>query len=156
VLEALTLGERIVTIQQAIDRPIPEAERAGVASRVFGDRAGVIIRRLDSDVIRQAAQDVADFGVAVSGVDADRIEVANDALSRLGLVWTGLGNRLAAAAAPALQAVADARAEAAKRTGPLGEAIDRRRDAALGRGGGGRGRRRRRGRAADHRRAGGR
>ena len=152
MLEALPLGERIVTIQQAIDRPIPEAERAGVASRVFGDRAGVIIRRLDSDVIRQAAQDVEDFGVAVSDVDADRIEVANDALSWLGLVWTGLGNRLAAAAAPGLQALA----EAAKRTGPLGEAIDRRRDAALGRGGGGRGRRRRRGRAADHRRAGGR
>ncbi|MFO7853775.1 MAG: phage tail tape measure C-terminal domain-containing protein, partial [Paracoccaceae bacterium] len=123
-LEALPLDARIIAIQEAIDALVPASERAGVASRIFGDRAGVVIRRLDAPTIRQAARDVADFGVAVADVDADRIEVANDAFSRLGLVWTGLGNRLAAAAAPGLQAVADALAEVARRTGPLGRAID--------------------------------
>ena len=63
------------------------------------------------------------FGVVVSEQDADRIERTNDAISRQGLVWRGLSNQLAVAAAPALEAVADAMAALASRTGPLGMAI---------------------------------
>ncbi|HBG97366.1 MAG TPA: phage tail tape-measure protein, partial [Rhodobacteraceae bacterium] len=55
--------------------------------------------------------------------DADQIERTNDAISRLGLIWRGLSNQLAVAAAPALEAVADAMAAVASRTGPLGIAI---------------------------------
>ena len=63
------------------------------------------------------------FGVVVSEQDADQIERTNDAISRLGLIWRGLSNQLAVAAAPALEAVADAMAVVASRTGPLGIAI---------------------------------
>ena len=63
------------------------------------------------------------FGVVVSETDADQIERTNDAISRLGLIWRGLSNQLAVAAAPALEAVADAMATLASRTGPLGQAI---------------------------------
>jgi hypothetical protein len=45
------------------------------------------------------------------------------AISRLGLIWHGLSNQLAVAAAPALEAVANAMAAMASRTGPLGTAI---------------------------------
>ena len=64
-----------------------------------------------------------DFGVVVSEADADRIERANAAISRLGLIWRGLSNQLAVAAAPALEAVANAMAALARTTGPLGIAI---------------------------------
>ena len=53
----------------------------------------------------------------------DRIERANAAISRLGLIWRGLSNQLAVAAAPALEAVANAMAGLARSTGPLGIAI---------------------------------
>jgi hypothetical protein len=66
---------------------------------------------------------VRDFGVAVSDQDARQIERTNDALSRLGLIWRGLANQLAVAAAPALEAVANAMAAVARTTGPLGQAI---------------------------------
>jgi hypothetical protein len=59
----------------------------------------------------------------VSEQDADQIERTNDAISRLGLIWRGLSNQLAVAAAPALEAVANAMAAIASRTGPLGIAI---------------------------------
>jgi hypothetical protein len=59
----------------------------------------------------------------VSEQDADQIERTNDAISRLGLIWQGLSNQLAVAAAPALDAVANAMAALASRTGPLGMAI---------------------------------
>ena len=73
--------------------------------------------------LRQATEDVLAFGVVVSEADADQIERTNDAISRLGLIWRGLSNQLAVAAAPALEAVANAMAAIASRTGPLGIAI---------------------------------
>jgi hypothetical protein len=66
---------------------------------------------------------VRDFGVVVSDQDADQIERTNDAISRLGLIWRGVSNQLAVAAAPALEAVANAMAAVARTTGPLGIAI---------------------------------
>ena len=122
-LQRLPLDARIATIQEALGRLIPEAERAAVASQLFGDRAALVFGRIDTDTLREATQDVRDFGVVVSDQDAAQIERTNDAISRLGLIWRGLSNQLAVAAAPALEAVADAMAAVARTTGPLGQAI---------------------------------
>lgn len=122
-LRRLPLDQRIAAIQEALATYVPEAERAAVASQLFGDRAGLVFSRIDTATLRQAAADVRDFGVAVSDQDARQIERTNDALSRLGLIWRGLSNQLAVAAAPALEAVANAMAALARTTGPLGLAI---------------------------------
>ena len=102
---------------------MPAAERAAVAGQLFGEEGSIAMARIDTATLRQATQDVRDFGVVVSETDADRIERANAAISRLGLIWRGLSNQLAAAAAPALEAVANAMAALARTTGPLGIAI---------------------------------
>jgi hypothetical protein len=122
-LQALPLDQRIALIQDRLAALVPEAERAAVASQLFGDRAALVFTRIDTATLRQATQDVRDFGVVVSDQDAARIERTNDAISRLGLIWRGLSNQLAVAAAPALEAVANAMAAAARTTGPLGIAI---------------------------------
>jgi hypothetical protein len=122
-LQRLPLDQRIAAIQDALARYVPEAERAAVASRLFGDRAALTFSRIDTATLRTATQDVRDFGVVVSQADAAQIERTNDALSRLGLIWRGVSNQLAVAAAPALEAVADALAAMARTTGPLGRAI---------------------------------
>ena len=80
-------------------------------------------RRTYTATLRQATEDVLAFGVVVSEQDADQIERTHDVISRLGLIWRGLSNQLAVAAAPALEAVANAMAAVASRTGPLGIAI---------------------------------
>ena len=122
-LQRLPLDQRIAAIQDALARYVPEAERAAVASQLFGDRAALTFLRIDTATLRTATQDVQDFGVAVSQADAAQIERTNDAISRLGLIWRGVSNQLAVAAAPALEAVADALAAMARATGPLGQAI---------------------------------
>jgi hypothetical protein len=122
-LQALPLDQRIALIQDRLAEFVPEAERAAVASQLFGDRAGLVFTRIDTATLRQATQDVRDFGVVVSDQDAAQIERTNDAISRLGLIWRGLSNQLAVAAAPALEAVAGAMAAVARTTGPLGIAI---------------------------------
>ena len=122
-LEGLSVDAKIVAIQDAIAKFIPSAQQAAIASQIFGDRAGLIFTRIDSATLRQATQDVQDFGVAVSEADAAQIERTNDALSRMGLLWRGISNQLAVAAAPALEAMANAIAAIGKTTGPLGRAI---------------------------------
>ncbi|TGY90652.1 phage tail tape measure protein [Marinicauda algicola] len=122
-LQRLPLDQRIAAIQDALALYVPEAERAAVASKLFGDRAALTFSRIDTATLRTATQDVRDFGVVVSQQDAAQIERTNDALSRLGLIWRGISNQLAVAAAPALEAVADALAAMARTTGPLGQAI---------------------------------
>ena len=122
-LQELPLDQRIVAIQEALNRFVPEAERAAVASDLFGDKAALAFLRIDSATLREAAQDVRDFGVAVSATDAAQIERTGDAIAKLSLIWLGLTNRLTAAVAPALETVANALADMARGTGPIGGAI---------------------------------
>ena len=81
-LQALPLDQRIVAIQDALNRFVPEAERAAVASDLFGDRAALAFLRIDAATLREAAQDVQDFGVAVSAADAAQIERTGDAIAQ--------------------------------------------------------------------------
>ena len=119
----LPLDARIDAVTRAIRENAGAAEQAALFSQLFGDRAFTAFQRLDTATLEQANQDLRDFGAIVSDQDAAQIERTNDAISRLGLVWRGLSNQLAVAAAPALEAVADAMAAVARTTGLLGRAI---------------------------------
>jgi hypothetical protein len=122
-LIALPLDQRVGAINAAIDAFVPAAERAAVAGQLFGEEGSIAMSRIDTATLRQATEDVLAFGVVVSEQDADQIERTNDALSRLGLIWRGVSNQLAVAAAPALEAVANALAAIARTTGTVGIAI---------------------------------
>ena len=122
-LQRLPLDERIALIQDRLAEMVPEAERAAVASQLFGDRAALVFTRIDSATLRQANQDLIDFGVIVSDQDAGQIERTNDAISRLGLLWRGVSNQLTVAVAPAIEAVVEGLARIANVNGPLGQSI---------------------------------
>jgi len=106
----LPIDERIALVNDRLREFVPGAEQAAIAADLFG-RSGLAITLLDTETLRQAAVDIRDFGVAVQDVDAWQIERANDALSRMGLVSTGIANQIAVAVAPALQTMADRFAE---------------------------------------------
>ncbi len=59
------------------------------------------------DAIRAARKEVRDLGLELSAVDAAKVEVANDAMSRIKLTTEALGNRMAVTLAPALKSMAD-------------------------------------------------
>lgn len=122
-LIALPLDQRVGAINAAIESFVPVAERAAVAGQLFGEEGSIAMSRIDTATLRQATEDVLAFGVVVSEQDADQIERTNDAISRLGLIWRGVSNQLAVAAAPALETVANALASVARTTGPVGIAI---------------------------------
>ncbi len=122
-LQALPLDQRILAIQEALARYVPQAQRAAVAADLFGDKAALAFLRIDPATLKEAAGDIRDFGVAVSAADAAQIARTGDALDRLSLIGLGLTNRLTAAVAPALERLADALATAARASGPLGQAL---------------------------------
>lgn len=122
-LQAMPLDERIVAIQDALNKFVPEAERAAVASDLFGDRAALAFLRIDSATLRDAARDVTELGVAVSAADAAQVERTGDAIARLSLIWAGLVNRLTVAVAPALETISLKLADMSRSTGPIGQAI---------------------------------
>lgn len=66
------------------------------------NREMVLLMLNGGDVIRSARRDIEDYGLAVSSVDAGKIEQANDRIARLGLVTQYLGQRLALEVVPAL------------------------------------------------------
>lgn len=107
-LADLPVDERVNLINQRIREMIPAAEQAGVASKVFGDKSGLAMLRLDPSTLARASDEVLRFGAAMSEVAADDIEAANDALSMVGLAMRGLANQLTASLAPAVKTVADA------------------------------------------------
>ncbi|MEO3479374.1 hypothetical protein AAFO90_17030 [Phaeobacter sp. CAU 1743] len=100
----LPLDERIAKINGAIAEFIPKAEQAAVAGALFGEEGSIAMTRLDPATLAQAAEEVAKFGRVISDVEAAKIEQANDAMSRLGLVARGIGTDLTIALAPALEA----------------------------------------------------
>ena len=115
----LPLDQRIARVTEAIRQNAAASEQAALFSQLFGDRAFVAFQRLDPAQLRQANDELRRFGVLVSDDDADRIEETNDAISRLGLLWRGLSNQLAVAAAPALQSAAEGLARLGEVGGPI-------------------------------------
>src|SRR6056297_99843 len=115
----LPLDERIARVTEAIRQNAAASEQAALFSQLFGDRAFVAFQRLDPAQLRQANDELRRFGVLVSDADADRIAETNDAISRLGLLWRGLSNQLAVAAAPALQSAAEGLARLGEVGGPI-------------------------------------
>lgn len=102
-LGEVPLDERVLKINEALDAMVPAAERAAVAGQLFGEEGSLAMSRIDTATIRLAREDILRFGVAVSEVGANQVEAANDAVTRLGLVFTGFGNQLATIAAPAVE-----------------------------------------------------
>ena len=107
-LLSLDLDDRVSLINERIKEFVPAAQSAAVAGQLFGEEGSIAMSRIDPATIRQATQDIRDFGVAVSEQDAEQIERMNDAVSRMGLAWTGIKNQLAVSLAPAFEAMANA------------------------------------------------
>ena len=85
-----------------------QSERAAAAAAIFG-REGVALvntMKLGSKGLAEAADEAEKFGLAVSRVDAKKIEQANDAFTRAGGAIKGIGNVLAVDVAPAVEEAA--------------------------------------------------
>lgn len=80
----------------------------------------VDVLRHGGDEIRNAKQDLHDYGLELSQVDARKVEAAGDAIERIGRLWEAVRNAFTVALAPVLSELADRFTTAAKGAGGFG------------------------------------
>ena len=104
----MDIQERMAYVADAIQASGMSAQQAARHLQNMGfEQQGVAeLFMQGGDAIRASTDALEKYGLAVSQVDAERIEQANDAFTRLGRVFDGIKTQLAVALAPALERAA--------------------------------------------------
>lgn len=120
-LRLLDTDQQIKQIADSFNNLTNQTDKTGVAVDLFG-RSGVgLVKFLEegSQGIESFRAEAEALGLTFSRIDAAKVEVANDAITRAKGITTGLGQALAIELAPAITAIADEFVEAAKAAGGL-------------------------------------
>lgn len=107
-LEQLPLDVQMGMIADAMQGVGSQADRVRIAMKLFDSEGVALVNTLagGSEELNKLAYEADVLGLAISRVDAAKIEEANDSIFRAKQVFTGLGNQLATAFAPIVTAVA--------------------------------------------------
>lgn len=137
ILKQLGLDARDLANMDADERVAAIADRVkelGLSSSQTADllknlgirsSALVDVLRHGGEDIRGAKQDLKDFGLELSQVDARQVEAAGDAIARIGRLWEAVRNAFTVALAPVITELADRFTGAAKASGGFGQVAQR-------------------------------
>lgn len=108
-LQSMGMDEQMATVADALRGVGDTSERAAIASRLFGEGGARMMNMLatGSSGLREAREEAERLGIAVSRVDAARVESLNDAVTRLTGVGQGFANTLTVALAAPIQSLVD-------------------------------------------------
>lgn len=120
-LSGLEADERIARIADAIVDSGVSAQRAArfVQDLGFEQREAAQLFLQGGDTIRAYRQQVDDFGLSLSAIDAAKVEQANDSFARTGRLTDAISQQLAVQFAPILSAVSEMLVQSAKDAGGL-------------------------------------
>ncbi len=109
ILGKLSPDKQFIAIADAMGKVTSQADKVRLSFKLFDSEGVALVNTLALG--KKGLQDAMKFalkaGVALNRIDAAKIEMANDAVSRLGLVFRGIANTLAIKFAPFLKAAAD-------------------------------------------------
>lgn len=107
-LRGLSTEDQFAKIAERISGIQDPAAKTAAALDVFGKSGAVALNMMDgyAGAAADAAEFQRQFGMAVSDTDAQQIEAANDAMGRMWQALDGVGNILAAKAAPGIEGFA--------------------------------------------------
>lgn len=125
-LSRMDVDQKIATIS---DRIRDLGLSTGQTTQLLRDlgirnRDMILLMMAGGDAIRSARQDVQDYGLALSQVQTDAIEVANDRIGRLGVIGRYVGQQLALQLIPPLGALSQALTDSLRPGGMLRTVID--------------------------------
>lgn len=118
-LSKLDADERMAKIADAIKEQGLNAQQTAAVMRDLGIKQAELISLFEGGgaAIRAARKEIEGYGVAVSEIDAAKIEAGNDALTSIKLTLNGIATQVSIAVAPVLQEIGDRFAGAAKESG---------------------------------------
>ena len=122
-LAEMPLDQRILAVNEALDALVPAAERAAVASTLFGTKAAAAIKAIDAETIAEASRQIEVLGVKLTDVESAQVEAAGDALSIFGIAADGIAKQLTVYFSPALTKLSEDFFAAAEKSGGLGTSV---------------------------------
>lgn len=124
-LSDMDADERIAYIADAIKESGMSAQATANHLRYLGFEQAEATQMFlqGGDALRGYRKDIEDFGLSMDGIDAIKVEQANDAFGRLGWITDSVGQKLAVEFAPVLTGVSNLILEMAKDAGGMGDAI---------------------------------
>ena len=108
LLEKMPVDQQMLKVADAMQGVELQADKVRLATELFGSRGVAVLNMLGggSENLAKVAKEANHLGIAINRVDAAKIELANDAVTRAKGVFTGLGNQLATAFSPIIDDVA--------------------------------------------------
>jgi hypothetical protein len=105
----LPLDEQMNVVADAMQGLDTQADKVRIAMKLFDSEGVALVNTLGggSEALKAMTAEAEHFGVTLSRTDTAQMEAANDAITRLQAVFTGLTNQLAVAFAPIITFVAD-------------------------------------------------
>lgn len=102
-----------------------QSQRVAIAFKLFDSEGVALVNTLalGSEGLAEAAKEAQLLGIAMTRIDAAKIEAANDAITRATGVVTGLGNEITVQVAPIIEGLATEFLNAAKEAGGVGEVV---------------------------------
>jgi flagellin-specific chaperone FliS len=122
ILEQLPLDQQMLEVADAMQGVKNQADKVRIATDLFGARGVSVLNMIGSgsENLTKMAEEAEHLGLAISRVDAAKIEAANDQVTKAKSVFTGLGNQLATAFSPIINEVATSFYQAALDTEGFG------------------------------------
>lgn len=108
ILEQMSIDDQLSIVADAMQGVKNQADKVRIATELFGARGVTVLNMIGagSENLDKAAQEAEHLGLAINRVDAAKIEMANDAVTKAKGVFTGLGTQLGAAFSPIIDDVA--------------------------------------------------
>lgn len=108
-LVKLPLDQQMEIVADAMSGVGTQADRVRLAMKLFDSEGVALVNTLGegADGLKTMMDEARALGTALSRVDAAQVEQASDAIDRTKAVFQGVGNQLAVAFAPAVEAAAN-------------------------------------------------
>lgn len=108
-LARMAPDQQFSAISDSLNKIENSSIKNAIATDIFGKSGQKLINMLSlgSDGLAQMSTEAERLGITFNRVDAAKIEMANDSITRLGTAFTGLGNQVAIAVSPYLTEMAN-------------------------------------------------
>ncbi len=122
-LNQLSPDEQFKAIATAMEGVEDRADKLRIAFKLFDSEGTALLNTLDLGAagLEDIAEEAERYGIALSRVDAVKVENANDAFYRTGLMTKGLTRQLTTELSPIIEGVSNEFLNAASAAGGMGE-----------------------------------
>ncbi len=112
-LAAVPLDQKMAIIADAMAKVKTQSDRVRLSFKLFDSEGVAIVNTLalGSKGLEEMQQKALALGIAMSRIDAAKIEAANDSFTEMKAAISGVANRIAVKLAPWLQAISDSLVE---------------------------------------------